>query len=73
MLPALPKVRVIRREGFIGLRKGSLAKRCPKGHAEGTTCSDSETCQRFEARKSAEAVAEGLCGSGFCVLGIETE
>ena len=53
------------------LRKGLLAKRSVEGHTEGTTCSDSETCRRFEARK-AEAVAEGLCGRGFCVLGIET-
>ena len=51
------------------LRKVSLAKRS----AEGTACSDSETCQRFEARKAAEALAEGWCGRGFCVLGIETE
>ena len=55
------------------LRKGSLAKRCAEGHAEGTTSSDSETWQRFEARKAAEAVAEGLCGRVFFVLGIETE
>ena len=27
----------------------------------------------FEVRKCAEVVAEGLCGSGFRVLGIETE
>ena len=31
------------------------------------------TCQRLEARKAAEAVAEGFRGRGFCVLGIETE
>ena len=55
------------------LRKGSLAKGSAEGHAEGTTCSDSETCQRLEARKAAEAVAEGLCGRGFCVLRMETE
>ena len=55
------------------LRKGSLAKGSAEGRAEGTTCSDSETCQRLEARKAAEAVAEGLCGRGFSVLRIETE
>ena len=55
------------------LREGSLAKPCAGAHAEGTTFSDSETCQRFEVRKAAEAVAEGLCGRGFCILGIETE
>ena len=42
------------------LRKGSLAKRSAEGHAQGTTCNDSDTCRRFEA----EAVAEGLCGRG---------
>ena len=39
------------------LRKGSLAKRCAEGHAEGTTCGDSETCQRFEG------CAEGVFSS----------
>ena len=43
------------------LQKGSLAKRSAEGHAQGTTCSDSETCQCVEAQKAAEAVAEGLC------------
>ena len=43
---------VIRQEGFMLLRKGSLAKGSAEGHAEGTTCSDSETCQRLEARKA---------------------
>ena len=47
------------------LRRGSLATRSAEGHTEGTTCRDSETCQRFEARKAAEAVAEGLRGRGF--------
>lgn len=44
------------------LRKGSLAERS----AEGTTCSDSETCQRFEARKAVAAVAGGrsTCAQG---------
>ena len=46
------------------LRKGSLAKRSAEGRAQGTTCNDSDTCRRFEARKAAEAVAEGLCGRG---------
>ena len=55
------------------LRKVSLAKRSAEGHAEGKQCSDSETCQRFEARKATEAVAEGWCGRGFCALGVETE
>ena len=55
----------MRQERFNLLRKGSLAKRSAEGHAEGTTCGNSETCQRFEARKAAEAVAEGLRGRGF--------
>ena len=32
----------MRQEGFMLLRKGSLAKRSAAGHAEGTTCSDSK-------------------------------
>ena len=70
--PQLPRgVSVIRQERFMLLRKVSLAKRSAEGRAEGTTCSDSETCQRFEARKAAEAVAEGWCGRGFASLGLK--
>ena len=70
LLPGRDVARICRKEVAQCVNRGLIScgrvrlQNGAEGHAEGTTCGDSETCQRFEARKAAEAVAEG-CAEGL--------
>ena len=70
--PQLPRgVSVMRQEGFMLLRKGSLAKGSAEGHAEGTTCSDSKRANASKRGRLRKQWRKGGAEDVFASLGLK--